>query len=86
MLLQVVVVVVFFFFQNNAFSNLSLAKGPLNTPLVFFKLTFFSISTATLCGEYLWNLKKLLSLFSIFSTSVFVYIATFVMRWCKIIQ
>lgn len=36
--------------DNKAFSNLSLAKGPLNTPLVFFKLTFFSISTATLCG------------------------------------
>ena len=40
------------FLQDSAFSNLSGDKGALKTPLVFFKMVFFSISTATLCGEY----------------------------------
>lgn len=37
-------------FDDSAFSNLSGDKGALKTPLVFLKMVFFSISTATLCG------------------------------------
>ncbi|KAJ7393324.1 hypothetical protein OS493_006294 [Desmophyllum pertusum] len=38
-------------FDSKAFQNISGAKDALNTPLVFFKMTVFSISTGTLCGS-----------------------------------
>lgn len=36
--------------EPDTFSHLSLSNSALSTMLVFFKMTFFSISTATLCG------------------------------------
>jgi len=42
---------VLFFCQPNAFQHISGAKSALNTPLTFFKMTVYSISTGTLCGE-----------------------------------
>lgn len=36
--------------DRNAFDNVSGGNGALKTPLMFFKMVFFSISTGTLCG------------------------------------
>ncbi|KAL9971112.1 hypothetical protein ACROYT_G023599 [Oculina patagonica] len=38
-------------FEPDAFQNIKGAKDALSTPLVFFKMTVFSISTGTLCGS-----------------------------------
>lgn len=38
-------------FEAAAFQHISGAKSPMGTPLVFFKMTVYSISTGTLCGS-----------------------------------
>lgn len=36
--------------ESSSFQHLTGAKDPLSTPLIFFKMAVFSISTGTLCG------------------------------------
>ena len=53
--------VVLFFCQPSAFQHISGAKSALNTPLTFFKMTVYSISTGTLCGECIQGMLCLFS-------------------------
>ena len=51
-------------FQHNSFDlhHPTTTESALSTPLVFFKMTYFSISTATLCGKLFRAANSLLEL------------------------